>query len=336
MTIDDERSIYVGGFAYDFTEEDLRDIFEIYGSVVAVKIIDDRAIGGKCYGFVTFTNPRSVVNAITEMNGRTIGGRVIKVNEVRTRAGKQYFNRENFRRSPERDIVWDREHSRDREHYWDRNNDLSQDCDREWEYENYDRDRIREHSFDRYRDGYHEDIDRDSVRDYARNLERDDDIEWDPEKPHRRNFRGGKYNDRNRASTRHRSGQFNLDDYHSRAKSSNSSEKVENEVKGELQVQLERRGEIQKEVDELQEKLNDKDEHILELQKKYQKLEEALTVARNISSRQKNQLMKFRNSFLQVQDCTERLKHSELQLQSLFIETRIDDDDDGDDMESLP
>lgn len=39
MTIDDERSIYVGGFAYDCTEEDLRDIFEIYGSVVAVKVI---------------------------------------------------------------------------------------------------------------------------------------------------------------------------------------------------------------------------------------------------------------------------------------------------------
>lgn len=59
---------------------------------------------------------------------------------------------------------------------------------------------------DRYRDDYHEDIDHDSVREYARNLERDDDIDWDREKLNRRNFRRGKYNVRNRASTRRRYG----------------------------------------------------------------------------------------------------------------------------------
>lgn len=38
MTIDDESSIYVGGLPYSATEETLRQVFNIYGSVVDVKV----------------------------------------------------------------------------------------------------------------------------------------------------------------------------------------------------------------------------------------------------------------------------------------------------------
>lgn len=34
------------------------------------QIINERGVGGKCYGFVTFTNPRSAIDAINDMNGR--------------------------------------------------------------------------------------------------------------------------------------------------------------------------------------------------------------------------------------------------------------------------
>lgn len=34
------------------------------------QIVNDRGVGGKCYGFVTFTNPRSAEDAIKDMNGR--------------------------------------------------------------------------------------------------------------------------------------------------------------------------------------------------------------------------------------------------------------------------
>lgn len=36
------------------------------------QIVNDHGIGGKCYGFVTFTNPRSAVDAINDMNGRVM------------------------------------------------------------------------------------------------------------------------------------------------------------------------------------------------------------------------------------------------------------------------
>lgn len=35
-----------------------------------VQIVNDRSTRGKCYGFVTFGNPRSAVDAINDMNGR--------------------------------------------------------------------------------------------------------------------------------------------------------------------------------------------------------------------------------------------------------------------------
>lgn len=38
MTIDDENSIYVGGIRYDCTEDDLRHAFELFGSILAVKV----------------------------------------------------------------------------------------------------------------------------------------------------------------------------------------------------------------------------------------------------------------------------------------------------------
>ncbi|KAI4344072.1 hypothetical protein L6164_011344 [Bauhinia variegata] len=70
MTIDDESSIYIGGLPYDATEDNLHTVFDLYGAIVDIKIINDQRTRGKCYGFITFTNPRSAVDAINDMNGR--------------------------------------------------------------------------------------------------------------------------------------------------------------------------------------------------------------------------------------------------------------------------
>lgn len=40
MTIDDERSIYIGGLPYNASEDTLRRVFNLYGSIVAVKVIN--------------------------------------------------------------------------------------------------------------------------------------------------------------------------------------------------------------------------------------------------------------------------------------------------------
>lgn len=40
MTIDDESSVYVGGLPYSANEDSVRKVFDKYGSVVAVKVLD--------------------------------------------------------------------------------------------------------------------------------------------------------------------------------------------------------------------------------------------------------------------------------------------------------
>ncbi|XP_057536048.1 glycine-rich RNA-binding protein RZ1A-like isoform X2 [Amaranthus tricolor] len=153
MTVDDENSIYVGGLPYECTEPQLRRAFELYGSIVSVKIINDRVVGGKCFGFVTFKNPRSAIEAINEMNGRKIGGRVVRVNEVTTRVAGARSNqvRESFQRNQRH---WDkgrgRGRGRQRENDYDmeRKHSRSHEDDREWERRRfYSRDR--DHSRDR-------------------------------------------------------------------------------------------------------------------------------------------------------------------------------------------
>lgn len=38
MTMDDEKSVYVGGLPYECTQEDLRRAFDLYGAIVDVKV----------------------------------------------------------------------------------------------------------------------------------------------------------------------------------------------------------------------------------------------------------------------------------------------------------
>lgn len=43
---------------------------DIVCKIWSLQIINDRSTRGKCYGFVTFTNPRSAIDAINDMDGR--------------------------------------------------------------------------------------------------------------------------------------------------------------------------------------------------------------------------------------------------------------------------
>lgn len=173
MTIADDNSVYVGGLPYDATEDSIRKAFDLYGRVRAVKIVNDRGVGGKCYGFVTFTNPRSAEDAIKDMNGRTIDGRAVKVSEVKTRNGRSNLGRDNFRRNPESGTDWDRGRDRDR--------DTNHDRDR---FHDRPRDRSVDRNQDRDRGGNRSDRSLDRDRGYNRN-----ELSQDRERGYNRNDR---------------------------------------------------------------------------------------------------------------------------------------------------
>lgn len=77
-------NIYVGNLDYKVNEDDLRKIFEDYGTVSSAKIIVDKYNGrSKGFGFVIMDDAEESKNAIKELNGAQFQDREIVVNEAR-------------------------------------------------------------------------------------------------------------------------------------------------------------------------------------------------------------------------------------------------------------
>ncbi|MCX7013091.1 MAG: RNA-binding protein [Candidatus Sumerlaeota bacterium] len=82
--------IYVGNLAFNTTEELLRQAFEAYGKVESAEIIVDRATNqSRGFGFVEMEDPAEAEKAIEAMNGGSLDGRTLRVNEARPRADRE-------------------------------------------------------------------------------------------------------------------------------------------------------------------------------------------------------------------------------------------------------
>ena len=79
-------NIYVGNLSYGMSEDELREAFAAYGDVASVKILSDRETGrSRGFGFVEMPNQSEGEAAITQLNGKEVGGRTLRVNEARPR-----------------------------------------------------------------------------------------------------------------------------------------------------------------------------------------------------------------------------------------------------------
>lgn len=79
-------NIYVGNLSYNTTDDDLREAFEQHGQVDSARVIIDKFTNkSRGFGFVEMSNPSEGQNAIAKLNGATLQGRTLKVNEARPR-----------------------------------------------------------------------------------------------------------------------------------------------------------------------------------------------------------------------------------------------------------
>lgn len=92
-------NIFVGSLPWSTEGDDLREIFEAYGSVDSAKVISDKFTGrSKGFGFVEMSNEEEAKKAIAELDGSEVSGRSIVVNESKPkpegeRRGGGGFNR---------------------------------------------------------------------------------------------------------------------------------------------------------------------------------------------------------------------------------------------------
>ena len=79
-------NIYVGNLSYETTEDELRDLFGEFGTIVEVSIIKDRETGrSKGFGFVEMEEDAGAEKAIKELDGNSVNGRNVTVNQARPR-----------------------------------------------------------------------------------------------------------------------------------------------------------------------------------------------------------------------------------------------------------
>ena len=78
--------LFVGNLAYSTTEDRLRQEFERFGNVTSVEVVIDRMSGrSRGFGFVEFSTSEEGQAAMSELNGTSLDGREIVVNEARER-----------------------------------------------------------------------------------------------------------------------------------------------------------------------------------------------------------------------------------------------------------
>ena len=78
--------LYVGNLSFDTTENDLRRLFEAFGTVTSCNLIMDKMTDkSRGFAFVELSSPAEATKAIAEMNGKDVGGRALTVNEAKPR-----------------------------------------------------------------------------------------------------------------------------------------------------------------------------------------------------------------------------------------------------------
>ena len=78
------KNIFVGNLSFSATEDSIRAAFEQYGTVDRVSVVKDRDSGQpRGFGFVEMSDDAEGNRAISELNGRELGGRALNVNEAR-------------------------------------------------------------------------------------------------------------------------------------------------------------------------------------------------------------------------------------------------------------
>ncbi|MED6217328.1 hypothetical protein PIB30_016732, partial [Stylosanthes scabra] len=249
----------------------------------------DHRTRGKCYCFVTFTNTRSAINAINDMNGRTIDGRVIKVNGVRTRGGRSNFGgRERYHHAGDRDVDWD--HARDRDRGYDHDRDGHRNRNGDWPRErdrsrdpDQDRDRRIEHMHDRDHDHHAREPSLDKVwsreddcagnrqdngRAYSEDMDGDHSFDLNTDRRMDMTSDRDRILDEDKNQQSRRNNDLNVNNHHNMYLSSDSNGNPSDQVEDKLEQSTEQLGQLKKEVSQMEERLEEKRLLVMDLQKK--------------------------------------------------------------------
>ncbi len=77
------KKLFVGNLSFDLTQDQFKNMFAAYGTVVSANIVIDKFSGrSKGFGFVEFENDEEAMKAMAELNNSEQMGRNIAVKEA--------------------------------------------------------------------------------------------------------------------------------------------------------------------------------------------------------------------------------------------------------------
>jgi len=92
--------VYVGNLSFDTTRESLEAAFSAVGQVSEISMPTDRESGRlRGFAFVTMGSAQDASGAIAQLNGSTLDGRALRVDEARERSaggGRRDGGRDRF------------------------------------------------------------------------------------------------------------------------------------------------------------------------------------------------------------------------------------------------
>ncbi|XP_063311620.1 cold-inducible RNA-binding protein B-like isoform X2 [Pelobates fuscus] len=84
----DDGKLFVGGLSFDTNEDNLQTVFAKYGPISEVVVVKDRETQrSRGFGFVTFENPEDAKDAMLALNGKSVDGRQIRVDQAGKSSG---------------------------------------------------------------------------------------------------------------------------------------------------------------------------------------------------------------------------------------------------------
>ena len=79
------KKLYVGNLPYTTNDDELRQLFEEYGSVESADVVSDRETGrSRGFGFVEMDD-EGADKAMRALDGKDFGGRPLRIDEARER-----------------------------------------------------------------------------------------------------------------------------------------------------------------------------------------------------------------------------------------------------------
>jgi len=80
------KNLYVGNLSYDTTEDTLRTLFAEFGEIESVNLMTDRYSGrSRGFAFVEMSTEEAAQTAKTSLNGKSVDGRELKVDNAKPR-----------------------------------------------------------------------------------------------------------------------------------------------------------------------------------------------------------------------------------------------------------